>query len=52
MSLDAELPSFAYRRIGDRTFDDTSGGGALQALLEYDSAGLILDYPGIAVRFA
>jgi hypothetical protein len=41
-----------YRRRGEGTFDYTSGGGAFQALLEYDSAGLIVDYPGIAVRFA
>jgi uncharacterized protein len=41
-----------YRRLGDRTFDYTSEGGAFRAVLEYDSAGLIVDYPGIAVRSA
>jgi uncharacterized protein len=41
-----------YRRLGDRTFDYASEGGAFRAVLEYDSTGLIVDYPGIAVRFA
>jgi uncharacterized protein len=41
-----------YRRRGDRTFDYVSEGGAFRAVLEYDDAGLIVDYPGIAVRFA
>lgn len=41
-----------YRRLGDRTFDYTSEGGAFRAVLEYDAAGLVVDYPGIAVRFA
>ena len=41
-----------YRRRGDRTFDYESGGGAFRAVLEYDEAGLIIDYPGIAVRRA
>ena len=41
-----------YRRRGDRTFEYTSEGGAFRAVLEYDTAGLIVDYPGIAVRFA
>ena len=41
-----------YRRIGDRTFDYTSEGGSFRAVLEYDEAGLVVDYPGIAVRFA
>jgi uncharacterized protein len=41
-----------YRRTGNRTFDYSSDGGAFRAVLEYDDAGLIVDYPGIAVRFA
>ena len=41
-----------YRRRGDRRYDYTSGGGDFRAVLEYDTAGLIVDYPGIAVRFA
>ena len=41
-----------YRRIGDRRFDYTSEGGSFRAVLEYDEAGLVVDYPGIAVRFA
>ena len=41
-----------YRRLDDRRFDYTSEGGEFQAVLEYDEAGLIVDYPGIAVRFA
>jgi hypothetical protein len=41
-----------YRRTGERTFDYTSDGGAFRAVLRYDRAGLIVDYPGIAVRVA
>jgi len=41
-----------YRRVGNRRFDYSSDGGAFRAVLEYDGAGLIVDYPGIAVRFA
>jgi uncharacterized protein len=40
-----------YRRTGDSTFDYTSEGG-FRAVLVYDDAGLIVDYPGIAVRAA
>ena len=41
-----------YRRRDDHTFDYTSENGSFQAVLQYDSTGLIVDYPGIAVRFA
>ena len=41
-----------YRRRDGGTFDYTSEGGAFQAVLRYDAAGLIVDYPGIAVRSA
>jgi hypothetical protein len=41
-----------YRRVDDRRYDYTSEGGRFQAVLAYDEAGLIVDYPGIAVRFA
>jgi hypothetical protein len=41
-----------YRRRGDRRFDYVADGGAFRAVLSYDEAGLIVDYPGIAVRFA
>ncbi|MGY1802317.1 putative glycolipid-binding domain-containing protein [Blastococcus sp. SYSU D00922] len=41
-----------YRRRGALTFDYTSEGGAFRAVLEYDAAGLVVDYPGIARRFA
>ena len=41
-----------YARRDDHRFDYTSEGGAFHAVLEYDEAGLIVDYPGIAVRFA
>ena len=41
-----------YRRLDDRRYDYTSEGGDFRAVLEYDAAGLIVDYPGIAVRFA
>jgi len=40
-----------YRRLDDRRYDYTSDGG-FRAVLEYDAAGLIIDYPGIAARFA
>ena len=40
-----------YRRLDDRRYDYTSEGD-FQAVLEYDVAGLIVDYPGIAVRSA
>ena len=40
-----------YRRLDDRRYDYTSEDD-FRATLEYDEAGLILDYPGIAVRFA
>jgi hypothetical protein len=41
-----------YRRRDDRRYDYTSEGSGFRAVLEYDPAGLIVDYPGIAVRFA
>jgi uncharacterized protein len=41
-----------YRRLDDRRYDYTSEGGDFRAILKYDAAGLIVDYPGIAVRFA
>jgi hypothetical protein len=40
-----------YRRLDDCRYDYTSEAG-FRAVLEYDPAGLIVDYPGIAVRFA
>jgi hypothetical protein len=40
-----------YARLDDRRYDYTSEGD-FRAVLEYDAAGLIVDYPGIAVRFA
>jgi hypothetical protein len=41
-----------YRRLDDVRYEYTSEGGDFRAVLEYDAAGLIVDYPGIAVRFA
>ncbi len=41
-----------YRRLDDRRYDYTSEGGDFRAVLDYDAAGLIVNYPGIAVRFA
>lgn len=41
-----------YRRVDGRRYDYTSEGGNFRAVLAYDEAGLIVDYPGIAVRFA
>ena len=40
-----------YRRLDEHRFDYTSEGG-FRAVLTYDDAGLVVDYPGIAVRFA
>jgi len=40
-----------YRRRDDGRFDYTSEDD-FEAVLEYDASGLILDYPGIARRFA
>jgi hypothetical protein len=40
-----------YRRRDDGRFDYTSEGD-FEAVLEYDASGLIVDYPGIATRFA
>jgi uncharacterized protein len=41
-----------YERLDGRRFGYTSEGGAFEAVLTYDDAGLIADYPGIAVRHA
>lgn len=41
-----------YRRRPDGRFDYTSEHGDFRAVLTYDDAGLVLDYPGIAVRSA
>ena len=41
-----------YTRLDDHRFDYASEGGSFRAVLEYDDAGLVVDYPGIAVRFA
>jgi len=41
----------SYRRLDDDRFAYTSEGG-FEAVLTYDASGLVLDYPGIAVRFA
>ncbi len=40
-----------YRRLDDHRFDYHSEGG-FNAVLVYDNHGLVLDYPGIATRFA
>lgn len=40
-----------YRRLDEQRYAYTSEAD-FRAVLEYDTAGLILDYPGIAVRFA
>ena len=39
-----------YRRLDDRRYHYTSQD-SFRAVLEYDAAGLIVGYPGIAVRF-
>ena len=40
-----------YRRLDGHRFDYTSEGG-FNAVLTYDTSGLVVDYPGIAARFA
>ena len=40
-----------YRRLDGHRFAYTSDGD-FAAVLTYDDAGLVVDYPGIAVRFA
>ncbi|MDQ0373997.1 putative glycolipid-binding domain-containing protein [Cellulomonas humilata] len=40
-----------YRRLDDHRFAYTSEGG-FEAVLAYDDDRLVVDYPGIAVRFA
>lgn len=40
-----------YQRLDEHRYDYTSEGD-FRAVLEYDESGLIVDYPGIAVRFA
>lgn len=40
-----------YRRLDEHRYDYTSEGG-FAAVLEYDASGLVVDYPGIAERFA
>ena len=40
-----------YRRLDDHRFDYASEGD-FRAVLTYDAAGLVVDYPGIAKRFA
>jgi uncharacterized protein len=41
-----------YRRRDRRSFDYTSQHGTFHAVLTYDTAGLVVDYPGIARRVA
>ena len=40
-----------YRRLDDHRFDYSSEGD-FHAVLTYDASGLVVDYPGIAKRFA
>ena len=41
-----------YHFVGDRTFDYAAPSEDFTARLVYDDAGLVLEYPGIAVRSA
>jgi uncharacterized protein len=41
-----------YRRRDDVRYDYTADGDGFRAVLTYDQSGLVVDYPGIAVRFA
>jgi hypothetical protein len=40
-----------YRRLDERRYD-YSAEADFQVVLEYDASGLVVDYPGIATRFA
>ena len=40
-----------YRRLDQHRFDYHSEGG-FHSVLVYDDHGLVVDYPGIATRFA
>lgn len=51
LDLTARRLDQTYCLREDGRYDYTSEGG-FTAVLEYDAAGLILDYPGIARRFA
>jgi hypothetical protein len=44
--------SQTYRRLDGHRYDYTADYGGFHAVLTYDSAGLIVDYPGIATRFS
>jgi hypothetical protein len=52
-ALDLEVRRLdqTYRRLDDHRFDYTSESD-FRVTLTYDSAGLVVDYPGVAVRFA
>lgn len=41
-----------YRHLDNHRYDYTSADNAFHAVLTYDATGLIIDYPGIAKRFA
>jgi hypothetical protein len=51
LDLSATRLDQTYQRLDDRRYHYTSEAD-FQAVLNYDAAGLIVDYPGIAVRFA
>ena len=52
-ALDLEVRRLdqTYRRLDDHRFDYASEDD-FRAVLTYDASGLVVDYPGIAVRFA
>ena len=52
-ALDLEVRRLdqTYRRLDDHRYGYTSEGD-FRATLTYDSSGMVIDYPGIAVRFA
>lgn len=51
-TLEVERLSQRYARLGDARYDYESPSFGFRAELEYDAFGLVLDYPGIAVRVA
>ena len=52
LDLAVERLEQRYRRLGDARYHYASPAFGFECELEYDDAGLVLDYPGIAMRVA
>jgi uncharacterized protein len=50
LDLTAERLEQGYRRIADQEYDYSAPAFGFTALLRYDDSGLVVDYPGIAMR--